>query len=130
VADNLVSWCQQVVTGCGEGISWEWDGRFAMVMGQVRPDVRESIMVCLQKAFDGRWSARDLDDAPDDVKALADDMGGLRPGQLLFAKHATNDDAMVYAAWWPWGNGTLVSVRIGVHESEEGLAELKTQFGV
>jgi hypothetical protein len=35
----------------------------------------------------------------------------LRPGQLFFNTNP-NQDAFVFCAWWPWGDGQTVSIRL------------------
>jgi len=37
-------------------------------------------------------------------------------GQLIFASEA-NGDFILLAAWWPWANGTIISMRIGLYST-------------
>ncbi len=40
----------------------------------------------------------------------------LSPGRLIFASEA-NGDFILLAAWWPWANGTIISMRIGLYST-------------
>ena len=40
-------------------------------------------------------------------------------GQLLLTS-APSDGVGIYCAWWPWGNGKTISIRLGVFHEEEG----------
>jgi hypothetical protein len=42
-------------------------------------------------------------------------MGGVRRGQTLYLKSATGG-LFLYVAYWPWGSGAKVTVKIGVFE--------------
>lgn len=38
-------------------------------------------------------------------------LGGLMSGQLLFTSDP-NQDAFIFCAWWPWGDGKTISIRV------------------
>ncbi len=49
--------------------------------------------------------------APEQIKTKSVDLGELRENQLLFTTDP-GGNVLIFAAWWPWGNGEVVSVRI------------------
>src|SRR4029078_7958928 len=56
-----------------------------------------------------------LASASESVRGLVEKCGGLRAAQLLF--WGGGDDAPgAFGLWWPWGDGTTVSLRIGLHD--------------
>ena len=99
------------------GGEWTWDGRLACAVSAFpiaqEPEVRRE----LAREFPADWTADTLDSAPADVTALARRCGGLREGQLLLCRDAAAG-ALVFALWWPWGDGSKVSVRIGLEGAQ------------
>ena len=75
---------------------------------------------------------KSLAGAPEGVKALVEKCGGLRAAQLLFWG-GPDDAAGVFGLWWPWGDGTTVSLRIGLHDVDlpkERYPKLRDIFGI
>ena len=65
----------------------------------------------LEKAFANNWDVSTLESAPPSVTSLVDDLGGLRPNQKLYTEDS-DSKILVFAAWWPWGGGQKVSLRV------------------
>ena len=72
----------------------------------------------------------------DKYKAVQDDLGGLMAGQILFTSDP-NRGVVLFCAWWPWGNGEKISIRVGLWsknlsdaEYAENLQQLKVCFGL
>jgi hypothetical protein len=70
------------------------------------------------------------------VRIINSHLGGLMPGQLLFTSDP-NQDALIFCAWWPWGDGKTISIRVGLYymklsdsEKAEQINHLKGWFGV
>ena len=40
-------------------------------------------------------------------------IGGIRSTQQLFTTQL-EQDVMSYVAWWPWGDGQTISIRVGL----------------
>lgn len=86
----------------------------------------------MQEALPSSWSAQSVAEAPDEVRALVDRCGGLRASQLLFWGGAVGG-AGAFGLWWPWGDGTTVSLRIGLHDVDapkERYPRLRDVFGI
>jgi hypothetical protein len=73
---------------------------------------------------------------PDTVGVIKDDLGGLMAGQILFTSDP-NRGVVLFCAWWPWGNGEKISIRIGLWSKQltdaeyaENLQQLKVCFGL
>lgn len=111
---------------------WSWDGRFKTITASFpkdrEPDARKSAM----NVFPRGWTAKSLDAAPAEMRALADRTGGLRAGQRLLA----GDELLaptLFGLWWPWGGGETISLRIGILDLDaaaEPLPSIRTLFGV
>jgi len=93
--------------------AWSWDPRFKCVTSSVASVLEPRIRTILAAATPSEWSPTSFTSAPDGVRALAERCGDLRPGQLLM----TSDPVagmLLFAMWWPWGDGSTISVRLGV----------------
>jgi hypothetical protein len=112
--------------------NWSYDRRLKCVASSIpltrEADARAAIADVLTQS----WSATTLETAPEPVKALAQSCGGLRASQLLFWGGAA-DGAGPFGLWWPWGDGTNVSLRIGLHGVDSGKVRyprLRDIFGI
>jgi hypothetical protein len=47
---------------------------------------------------------------------LLDAMGGVRGGQTLYLQDVGNG-LVLYVAFWPWGSGARITIKVGVYES-------------
>jgi hypothetical protein len=111
---------------------WTWDPRFECLTSSFdSADVPRARSV-LDTAVPVEWSSTTIADAPEAVSALAKRCGGLRPGQLL----RSGDDVaglLLFALWWPWGDGSKVSVRFGITGADrpkEMSPQLRALYGV
>ena len=92
---------------------WTWDPRFKCVTSSVAAVLEPRIRTALVAATPSEWSPTSFATAPDSVRALAERCGDLRPGQLLMTGDLVAG-MLVFAMWWPWGDGSTISVRLGV----------------
>ncbi|MBN2716024.1 MAG: hypothetical protein JXX14_09215 [Deltaproteobacteria bacterium] len=95
----------------GDEFKWEWDGRFNGALTQFDKSNAPLILSRLSQFFMHDWTVTNIENAPEAVLIAADFLGGLRPGQHLLTT-APDADPIHVAAFWPWGNGATISVRI------------------
>jgi hypothetical protein len=114
---------------------WIYDRRLKCVTSSV-PLTDAAIVAdaraAIAEVLPASWSAATLVEAPDDVRALADRCGGLRSSQLLFWGGAPGAPGS-FGLWWPWGDGTTVSLRIGLHDVDQPKVRyprLRDVFGI
>jgi hypothetical protein len=109
--DQLKSTCEALVKAAQGMLRWEWDGRFGAALSVFTKAESAQVLAVVKGALPMSWDARTIGSAPELVRACAKALGGLQGGQLAFA---TGNDAaaVVFAAWWPWGNGENISLRI------------------
>lgn len=124
-----------LVDGSGKLLSWEWDDRLSAALASVEAPNDRDVLELVGAVFSDSWEHEDLEQAPESVRALASDWGGLAPGQRLFALDPASDP-LLFAAWWPWGNGTTFSLRVGCAarsaeaEETDAVAMLRGWFSV
>jgi hypothetical protein len=117
-------------------LSWKWDRRFETVLAEFSVDKKENVRAILERYLNATWDSSNVGNAPDIVRAIHDNFGGLRPGQFLFTT-APNREVLIFCTSWPWGDGKEISIRIGPAHKEvsdsEGLEEIelfRVWFGV
>jgi hypothetical protein len=119
---NLQQTCRGLVAATD--LPWDWEDRFAVMLAVVNAHRIDAVRAELSSAFQAQFSA--AEDLPASAKQIADELGGLRGGQLLFTT-APDCSVVLYCAWWPWGGGETVSLRVG-HWSALPNTLLETAF--
>jgi len=117
-------------------LSWKWDRRFETVLAEFKVEQQQSIRADLQRYLEVTWDSANVGNAPEIVRGIHDQLGGIRPGQFLFTSSPSRA-AVVFCTWWPWGDGKEISIRIGAaydnlddSERAERIQSLKSWFGV
>jgi len=103
--------CKELFSVFQGVLSWKWDSRFETVLAEFRAGNKGSIRSILERHLSITWDISNIDNAPDIVRTINSHLGGLRSGQLLFTSDP-NRDAFIFCAWWPWGDGKTISIRI------------------
>ena len=65
----------------------------------------------LARALPTVWSERTMPAAPEVIREVGERSGGVRAGQLIYARDAVVS-VVPYGLWWPWGNGSTISLRV------------------
>ena len=88
---------------------WQWEERFCALQGAFSSDKSEAVQAILNEYFAQTWTHKSLKKASEDTKKQAGAFASLSKTQCLYSEsEATN----LLAAWWPWGHGATVSVRL------------------
>ncbi len=108
---------------------WSWDGRLSCVASAFSVDQVNEASGALTPTFPNRWTHRTLATAPPLVQQVAERSGGVRSDQFIYATNP-NAGAIVYALWWPWGDDTTITIRIGIPTANPALEDrLREVFG-
>ncbi len=105
--------CSQLFTTLGETLTWKWDDRFETVLAEFHVTDKEKVHPVLIRHMGEIWETDQGASPPKVVQIIIDYFGGLNPGQTLFTSDP-NQDGLLLCAWWPWGNGKTISIRLGV----------------
>ena len=92
---------------------WSWDNRLSCVASAFGVELADESRAALPVAFPHKWNHRTLSKAPPIVQQIADRTGGVRQDQLIVATNPVGG-SIAYGLWWPWGDDTTISLRIGV----------------
>lgn len=111
---------------------WTYDRRLKCVSSSIPLAQQEAARAAMTEVLPTSYSAQTLASAPEGVRSLAEKCGGVRSSQLLF--WGGGDAAPgAFGLWWPWGDGTTVSLRIGLHDVDlpkERYPRLRDVFGI
>jgi len=92
-------------------VSWKWDGRFGTAITEFSADMKDEMLALLEKHLVSSWDSSSVKKAPDVVQEIARNLGGIMAGQFLLLSDS-NQAPFIFCAWWPWGNGTKISIRL------------------
>ncbi|MFC1510520.1 hypothetical protein ACFL49_02555 [Candidatus Omnitrophota bacterium] len=92
----------------------KWDGRFETVLIEFSSDDQKDVRVILDRFFTQVWDESSIAGVKGIVAEVNKYFGGIRGGQLIFTTDP-EQDLIFFCAWWPWGNGSIVSIRFAPH---------------
>ena len=103
--------CKNIASALNGFLSWKWDDRFGVVLAEFGTEDKDKILSVLEQHFNSTWDMSSIQIAPENVYAAADLLGRLNEEQVFFTS-AIEKEILIFCAWWPWGNGKKISIRI------------------
>ncbi|MBU0674762.1 MAG: hypothetical protein KJ950_08990 [Proteobacteria bacterium] len=103
--------CSELLDAFKGQLTWKWDESFEALLAAIKTVQQDEIQQILAKYFAHLWDGRSIRTAPKSIMKGAENFIDLRAGQLLFTSEP-GTGAFLYAAWWPWGNASKISVRL------------------
>ncbi len=110
-ASGIESGCKEILNAFKGSLAWKWDNRFETVLAEFGVDKKDDIQEMLGRYLSFTWDSSNIGNAPHTVQTINNHLGRLRAGQLLLTSDP-NGNILIYCAWWPWGNGKTISIRI------------------
>ncbi|MBT6177218.1 MAG: hypothetical protein HOI23_08205 [Deltaproteobacteria bacterium] len=111
----------ETVEKLGTELQWGWDERWNSALMVLQGEEGQAFLLKLADVFGTMWTHENIATADQGVQDLAQNMGGLRAGQKLYAT-AIEDGAIMYAASWPWVGNSHLSIRIGIYGGDHHLS--------
>jgi hypothetical protein len=108
---ELKNACKNIASALQCFLSWKWDDRFGVVLAEFGTEDKDKILSVLEQHFNSTWDMSSIQTAPENVYAAADLLGGVDEEQVFFTS-AIEKEILIFCAWWPWGNGKTISIRI------------------
>jgi hypothetical protein len=103
--------CRELVAGNATRLRWSWDGRFGAALATFPASDADAALAALGLCLPSRWDHGTVGLAPAAVQDLAEAIGGVRSGQWILSTDPAGD-ILVVGAWWPWGGGQTLSIRL------------------
>jgi len=101
----------EFINALADQLTWGWDDRFEAVLATCKTKNMHNIQSSIKNHLKTVWDNSNTETAPDPVLDAISHFGGLMPGQLLFTSDS-DPDFLLCCAWWPWGDGETISIRV------------------
>ncbi len=105
--------CREIHRATPEKYSWSWDDRFSVALLVIDKEDCEAVFSSVIKEFMAKWDYTTIEKASGLVRKLVNATFDIKPGQIIFTS-SEDLSSLLLAAWWPWANGTVISLRIGI----------------
>ena len=92
---------------------WYWDERFNTATVVIDDTEKDLILFPITQEFERQWNIANIGDVPEPFFRYFKNVFGIIPGQKTFTSQ-TGDGTVLFAVWWPWGNGRKISLRVGL----------------
>lgn len=102
---------KDVIAALSSVVTWKYDSTNQLMLAEFSVDKQDQVLSTLYQGFPLNWDVKTINKAPDEVKHYAGSFSKLLKHQKLFSTHSDRYPK-VMAAWWPWGHGATVSVRL------------------
>ena len=119
---DLKEACKELLSDFDGVLSWKWDKNFEALLAEFSVKDQEEISSILERHLSLKWDKNTFRKAPDIIKRNTGHLGDLNKGQMLFTSDS-EENVFILAAWWPWGDGEVVSVRIASPGTESSVSE-------
>jgi hypothetical protein len=106
--------CRGLFKSFQNRLAWTWDERFKTVLASFDVKDTDFVQAHIKKEMAYIWDDENTESAPELVQNIINYFGGFYSEQLLYTSDPDKDDILM-CAWWPWGNGNTISIRIGVY---------------
>lgn len=103
--------CQPLLNDFDGLLSWDWDNRSQTLLAEFPTIKGEVIRAVMNRHLTQQWDNKTIHQAPERLRTATGDLGDLRANQLLFSS-GPDSQPLIFAAWWPWGNGEVISLRL------------------
>lgn len=101
---------QNLVTAFSSSLRWRLDDRFVGALAEFETESKDFVMAKIAEQLPETWDSANIKDAPKVIGTAMKDYGGLQSEQLLFTSD-TSEGVILLGLWWPWSNGTKISIR-------------------
>ncbi len=108
---------------------WSLDNRFMCLASTFRSDVAPQARSAIAQALPTEWTEVGLRTAPQPIRDIASRTGGVRANQFLFTQ-LLGGPVIAYGLWWPWEEGSTISLRVGVDGAGDVTMALCEAMGV
>lgn len=109
--EKLQTYGKGVLDALAPLVKWSYNDFHQVMLAEFSVDKEQQVMLALQQVLPNQWTAKSIKKAPKIVKHRAGFFSKLVKNQMLLSENA-DASANCMVAWWPWGHGATVSVRL------------------
>ena len=109
--EQIQTYGKDVIEALSLIVKWKYDDFHNVMLAEFSVDKQDQVMFTLQQVLPVNWDAKSIRKAPAEVKHYAGSFSKLVKQQKLFSSNIEHHPK-VMAAWWPWGHGATVSLRL------------------
>lgn len=92
-------------------VQWQWDKHNHALLAEFSVDHENPVFLTLKQHFPHIWDKKSIKKSLPELRHRAGNFAELEKKQLLLSKDMDGKDEIMLA-WWPWGHGATISVRI------------------
>lgn len=108
---HLQSFSSELLDKFGDLLKWQWEERNKSLLAEFSVDKKDQVWLILQQHYCQCWDAKSFKKAAAEIKHMAGNFNSLNNEQHLFTT-PTPPYNRTMVAWWPWGHGATVSIRL------------------
>lgn len=116
--EKLRSEGKGVIDALSPLVKWQYNDFHQVMLAEFSVDKQQQVMAVLEQILPHQWNAKSIKKAPAELKHLAGFFAKLVKNQCLFSSDYQSKPT-VMVAWWPWGHGATVSVRLFLTNTSE-----------
>lgn len=109
--EQLDCYAKEVIEALSPMVKWKYDDFHKVMLAEFSVDKQDQVLFTLQQVLPVHWDAKTIKKAPAQVKHYAGSFSKLIRQQKLFSSNIEHHPKIM-AAWWPWGHGATVSIRV------------------
>jgi hypothetical protein len=110
--------CVKISLNVPPHCSWCWDEVFGTALVVFDRSDMDLVYIPMTLEFDAQWDMASIDKAPPHFSNYFNRVFGIMPGQKIFTT-ADSSGLILFAVWWPWGDGAKISLRVGLFSPAE-----------
>jgi hypothetical protein len=110
--------CVKISLNVPPHCTWCWDEVFGTALVVFDCSDFDLVYIPMTLEFDAQWDMASIDKAPPQFSSYFNRVFGIMPGQKIFTA-VDGDGLILFAVWWPWGDGAKISLRVGLFSPTE-----------
>ncbi len=108
---RLTEHARPLMDALEQRIDWQWDDHFDCLLSEFSVDHEHAVFLQVKKHYPHIWDRKTIKKADPFLRHRAGVFGDLVKNQLLLTQDSDGQED-VMLAWWPWGHGATISVRV------------------
>lgn len=120
--EQIQTYGKEVIEALSNIVKWKYDDFHKVMLAEFSVDKQDQVLFTLQQVLPVNWDVKTIKKAPGEVKHYAGAFSKLVKKQKLFSINIERQPK-VMAAWWPWGHGATVSLRLFLTDTSPYVAK-------